>query len=118
MEIDYKGIGNRIRAERLALGLSQEKLADAVDLSKPHMSHIESGSTKVSLPTLLKIANALQCTLDSPVMDSLVSSRELYLSNISGCLRDCTADELAVMESTIRSLKESLRRWKMQQAEQ
>lgn len=47
--MDYYKIGQRIRKIRKAHGLSQEDLAERVDISTTHMSHIETGSTKLSL---------------------------------------------------------------------
>lgn len=109
MEVNYQKIGERIREARKKQGFSQEKLADLVDLSKPHMSHIETGSTKVSLPTLIKIANSLHCTLDQLVMDSLEASSPLYLHTISQALIDCTQEELGVAEDVLKALLSSLR---------
>ena len=47
--MDYFEIGARIRARRKALGMSQEQLAEMVNISTTHMSHIETGNTKLSL---------------------------------------------------------------------
>lgn len=55
----YYEIGQRIRHYRKACGLSQEALAEEVGISVTHMSHIETGNTKLSLPVLVNIAEAL-----------------------------------------------------------
>ena len=47
--MDYYAIGQRIRKFRKACGLSQEELAEKVGISTTHMSHIETGNTKLSL---------------------------------------------------------------------
>ena len=39
--------------------LTQAQLAEIVDLSTNHISHIENGSSKMSLDTLIDICNAL-----------------------------------------------------------
>ena len=57
--IDYKGIGKRIKAARRKKGLNQKSLAMLADIAPTNLSHIERGATKVSLPTLVKIANSL-----------------------------------------------------------
>ena len=44
----YFDIGQRIRRYRKACGLSQEALAQKVGISVTHMSHIETGNTKLS----------------------------------------------------------------------
>ena len=54
MSIDYKSIGRRIKAARTRLDMTQERLAEQVNLSPSHLSNIETGTTKVSLPTIVK----------------------------------------------------------------
>ena len=58
MEIDYKAIGQRIKIARIKKGITQEAVADLIDITPAHMSNVETGKTKVSLPTLIEIANA------------------------------------------------------------
>ena len=62
--MDYYEIGQRIRKVRKAHGLSQEELAGMVDISTTHMSHIETGNTKLSLPVLVSLAGALGVRTD------------------------------------------------------
>ena len=57
--MDYYAIGQRIRKFRKAQNLSQEQLAEMVNISTTHMSHIETGSTKLSLQVLGELAEAL-----------------------------------------------------------
>lgn len=57
--MDYKLLGQRIRAARLAAGLSQEQLAEMVGLTSQHISHTEVASTKISLPALVKILSPI-----------------------------------------------------------
>ena len=57
--MDYYQIGQRIRTFRRAKGLSQEALAEQAGISVTHMSHIETGNTKLSLPVCLALAQAL-----------------------------------------------------------
>ena len=53
MNIDYISIGNRIRTARTNLSLSQEQLAEKCNLSTSFIGHIERGSRKMSLETLV-----------------------------------------------------------------
>lgn len=61
MEINYKDIGIRIKQERFNQNITQEKLAEISGISITHMSNIENANTKLSLPVLVNIANALNC---------------------------------------------------------
>ena len=58
--MDYYKIGQQIRKIRKACGMSQEELAEKVDISVTHMSHIETGNTKLSLAVFVDIAKALK----------------------------------------------------------
>ena len=62
--MDYYAIGQRIRKIRKAHQLSQEALAEKVNISVTHMSHIETGNTKLSLPVLVALAAALEVRTD------------------------------------------------------
>ena len=58
MELDCRAIGKRIKIARIRTDLTQEVLADRVDLSPSHMSNIETGTTRVSMTTIVNLANA------------------------------------------------------------
>ena len=53
MELDYKAIGKRIKIARIKADLTQEQLAERVGISPTHLSNIETGSTRVSLTTIV-----------------------------------------------------------------
>lgn len=55
-----KLLGTQIRKERLALGLSQESLAERADLHWTYVGGIERGERNVSLLNIVKIARALK----------------------------------------------------------
>jgi len=63
MELDYRAIGKRIKIARIQANLKQEKLAEIINVSPTHLSNIETGTTRVSLQTLVRIANALSVRL-------------------------------------------------------
>lgn len=54
-----KKIGNRIQYLRLQRGLSQEKLAEMIDIATTSLSYIETGRGFTTLETLAKMAKAL-----------------------------------------------------------
>ena len=63
--LDYEAIGQRIRKHRKMNNLSQEELSEKIGISPTHMSHIETGGTKLSLPVLVEIAKVLNVTTDA-----------------------------------------------------
>ena len=64
-EIDYEAIGYRIRAKRKEMKLTQEQLAEKVDVSPSHIGEIERATSICSLAVLVRIADALELNLDS-----------------------------------------------------
>ena len=64
--IDYILIGKRIKAARKALGMTQEKLAEELDVSIGYISQVERGVTKISLDLLGALSSILKrCQRDS-----------------------------------------------------
>ena len=55
----YKLVGQRIRAAREKRGLSQEKLAERVDLTRTSITNIEKGRQKLLVHTLFLLSDAL-----------------------------------------------------------
>jgi len=53
-------LGRAIRRKRLALGLSQERLAEKAGLHWTYIGGIERGERNVSLMNIVKIARALK----------------------------------------------------------
>ncbi|MDP3634108.1 helix-turn-helix domain-containing protein [Phenylobacterium sp.] len=60
VEQDLARLGLSIRAQRKALGMTQEALADAAGVDRAHMGKIERGERNVTLLNLARIAGALQ----------------------------------------------------------
>ena len=79
MDLDYREIGRNIRSYRLKKGLNQRELAERVHVSDQHISHIENAHTKLGLPTLVAIANALETDCNSLLGATLVGSRRVVL---------------------------------------
>lgn len=83
MEINYKDIGIRIKQERFNQNITQEKLAEISGISVTHMSNIENANTKLSLPVLVNIANALNCNANIILFGNTNSNLNASLSMIS-----------------------------------
>ena len=79
MEIDYKAIGQRIKIARIKKGITQEAVADLIDITPAHMSNVETGKTKVSLPTLIEIANALSVSVDVLLCDNVLALSLIHI---------------------------------------
>ena len=107
--MDYYKTGQKIRKHRKICSLSQEELAEKIGISVTHMSHIETGNTKLSLPVLADISVALGVSTDELIFDS-ANGRELALGQLSEAIEDCTEREINIITDTVKALKVSLRR--------
>lgn len=105
--MDYYAIGQRIRKFRKAQNLSQEQLAERIGISTTHMSHIETGNTKLSLPVLVDIAGVLGVQTDELIYD-VVNQKTVAISELSGVLDSCTTEELSVMIDILKATKVSM----------
>jgi len=61
---NYTLIGRRIKARRKAIHMTQEKLAEHIEMSDKYISYIELAKKKASLTALCRIAKVLNTTLD------------------------------------------------------
>lgn len=110
MELDYKAIGKRIKIARIKADLTQERLAEMVEISPTHMSNIETGTTRVSLTAIVSLANALSVTVDDLLCDNVVKAKVQFEKDIAGILADCDAYEIRMVKDMAQALKETLRR--------
>lgn len=74
MNIDYKLIGERIKRARKTKGLTQEALAEKLNVSIGYVSQVERGITKISLDLLGAISSILDCNIASLISESAVNS--------------------------------------------
>lgn len=76
------------------------------------MSHIESGKTKLSLPTLINIANALRANVDSLLYDNVEISYDSFDKDFKDLLSDCSAHERDVILQSCLQVKAALKKKK------
>ncbi len=109
--MDYAAIGKRIRAHRKRLNLSQEALAEMVNISTVHMSHIETGYTKLSLPVLVDLACALGVRTDDLIFDKDALGKTELLEEITLELQDCSNAQLLALRQILSSSKDAISKY-------
>ena len=104
--MDAKAVGRRIKAKREQENLTQEFLAELVNVSPNHISVIERGVKIPRLDTFVGIANALAVSADELLMDVVTQSTVNAASELSSAIEDLPqADRLRIMKA-IRTLVE------------
>ena len=115
--MNYVLLGQRIRTARLSAGLTQEQLAEMVGLTSQHISHTEVAATKISLPALVKVANALHTSVDKLLSDSVQDSSPHLLEDVQAVFAGCSPDEIYVMLEAAKAVRNSIRIRKMKRME-
>ena len=112
-DIDYAAIGRRIRSARKKAKLTQEQLAEKIDVTPQHVSAIETGKTKLSLPALpalIRISKAVNVSLDFLVYDEIPYLIEQYDLDAKEILDSCsTSIERQYLLDTMRLLQDELK---------
>lgn len=81
--MDYKLFGQNIKERRRELKLRQEQVAEMCECSTSHIGQIENGRVKPSLEMSVKIANALQTTMDHLLVQEYACPEKVYLKEIA-----------------------------------
>lgn len=110
VEIDYKAIGQRIRTARIKKGMTQEVVSYIVDVTPAHMSNIETGKTKVSLSTLIAVANALSVSVDALLCDNVLNVKVVFEIEAKELFKDCDEYEIRLLVDILKSAKEAIRK--------
>lgn len=105
--MDYFKIGERVRKYRKAKGFSQELLAEKVGISVTHMSHIETGNTKLSLPVLVELSKALEIQTDDLLSD-YPAGRLIANQELDEVLHTCSDAQLRVILDIVKATKIAL----------
>lgn len=107
LDIDYKAIGLRIKAARARKGLTQGNIANLTGLSTPHISNIETGNTKLGLPTIIHLANVLDVSVDELLCDNIYHSEQIYCNELADLVKDCSVDELHIISELTKVIKKA-----------
>ena len=68
--MDRKLLGRRIREERIRIGLTQEQIAEKINVSTPYVGFIERGKRSVTLEKLILLADCFQLPIDALLHDA------------------------------------------------
>ena len=110
MELDYKAIGKRVKIAMIRADLTQEALAEKAGLSVTHMSNIETGNSKLSLPMAVSLANALDVSVDEFLCDSVIRSKDVFSHEVQELLDDCDDYEIRILTDLLKAAKTTIRR--------
>lgn len=93
MSPDYNVIGRRIKNARLEQNLTQEELADKIDISVAFMSRVERGTSQINLRRLTQIAEILNVSPGYLLTGSNMASKDYLKEDFRQVLEKCTPEQ-------------------------
>ena len=97
MSLDYSIIGERIKKARTQKKLTQEELAEKIDVSVAYLSRVERGDTKINLTRLNQICELLQVS-KGQILDGSSNTSTNYLNNeFSSLLKSCPPEKFKLI---------------------
>ena len=97
MGLDYSIIGERIKHARLNKKLTQEKLAEKLEVSVAFLSRIERGSSHINLNRLNQICTILDIT-EGEILNGVSKDSSLYLNtDFLNILKNCPPEKIRLI---------------------
>lgn len=97
MALDYTIIGERIKLARTKAKLTQEKLAEKLEVSVPYLSRIECGDAYINLKRLNQICEILGVT-EGEILNGVSTTSQNYLSeNLTDLLESCPPEKIKLI---------------------
>lgn len=107
--VNYNKIGDKIRERRMFLKMTQENLANDINVSASFISDIENGRRKMSLETMVKISIVLKTSLDYFILDNVNNVKiknEIKIEQLKNLLQPVDEKEQSTfLDFTINSAR-------------
>lgn len=108
--MDARAVGQRIKAAREKKGLTQEELAARVEISPTHVSVIERGTKIPRMDTFVAIANVLEVSADSLLVDVVDRAASGVACELSDAIDTLPREEKQRVLNAVSALFFSFRR--------
>lgn len=102
--MDYTFLGKRIREERLRLNLTQEHLAEDINISTAYLGQIERGERHITLDKLIPLAERLGVSVDFLLSDYIHPNDDASLALIRQFLDGRTDMEKELVVNMVKLL--------------
>ena len=107
MSLDYNVIGERLKQARLNKKLTQEKLAEKLDVSVAFLSRIERGSSLINLKRLNQLCSILDIT-EGEILNGVSKDSHNYLNkDFYDLLKDCPPEKTTLIYNIAKVIVDS-----------
>ena len=97
MGLDYTIIGERIKKARLAKLLTQEQLAEKLDVSVAFLSRAERGDVKINLFRISQICDILDVSITYVLTGTVSHAKDYLTEDFSNLLKNCPPEKLKLI---------------------
>ena len=107
MALDFGIIGKRLKQARTNSGLTQEMLAEQLNVSVAFLSRLETGNSHINLHRLEQICRITGVS-EGYILNGVAEDSPTYLTNeFSELLKDCSSEQLKLIYNVAKVIKES-----------
>lgn len=94
MALNFSIIGVRLKQARLNKKITQEKLAEMIDVSVTYISRIERGSTNINLKRLSELCDILEVS-EGEILNGTSNNSPSYLNKeFNNLLKSCPPEKI------------------------
>ena len=97
MALDYSIIGERLKKARTSKKLTQEQLAEKLDVSVAFLSRAERGNVKINLTRLTQICDILDISIAYILTGTGSNSKNYLNDDFSNLLKNCPPEKLKLI---------------------
>lgn len=107
MALDFTIIGGRLKKARLEKRLTQEKVAEQIDVSVAFLSRIERGSSHINLKRLSEICSILGVTEGYILNGTSINSQKYLDSEFNELLTNCSKEKQKLIYKVAKTIAEN-----------
>jgi len=107
MALDFTIIGQRLKKARIDKDMTQENLAEKLDISVAFLSRVERGLSHVNLKRLSQICSILDVT-EGEILNGVSKDSQGYLNkDFSNLIKDCPPEKISLIYNIAKVIVES-----------
>lgn len=106
MALDYNIIGERLKKARIDKNMTQEKLAEQIDVSVAFLSRVERGTSHINLKRLTQICEIFGVS-EGSILNGVSSNSDNYLaSEFNNILNSVSSDKQKLIYKIAKVISE------------
>lgn len=103
MPVNYKIIGSRIQKKRKSQNITQEQMAEYLDVTPGYISQIERGVTKINLDILCSISEYLNCDMTEFLYKNNTPTMSFYEDDIIKDYQELSLHERRILSHLLKA---------------